>query len=164
MGQTFRNINYGRLLYESLRNYFSVNTANQISILYQYCACFLQPLIAPFAAYVAFRNTEALIAQCQWQIGQLTNVLNFLFDSLLQRIFITQSTITIISDPEFAYPAINFDGEFGETVQIWEREFFDPVTVSTVTINVPIGTDISAITAVINQIRIQGIPYLIATF
>jgi hypothetical protein len=147
-----------------MRNYFAVNTSNNMSILYQYCACFLAPLIAPFTAYEAFRTTEALIAGCQWQIGQLTNVLNFLFDTLLKRIFITQSVITIISDPQFQYPAINFDSEFGSSVQIWEREFFDPVSISVVTINVPIGTDIPGITAVINQIRIQGIPYKIATF
>ena len=164
MGKTFRNIDYGKSLYEALRNYFSVNTSNQLSILYQYCACFLQPLVDPFANYVAFRTTEALIAGCAWQIGQLTNVLNYLYDTVLQRIFITQSVITIVSDPEFPYPAINFDGLFTETVQVWEREFFDPVAISVVTINVPVGTDIPGITAVINQIRIQGIPYEIATF
>ena len=165
----FRQISYATMLYETLRHYFTINTDQQVSILYKFLAAILAPLQQPFNDYDAFRVREAIIANCKWQIGQLTNVLNYLFDTTLKRIFITQSVITIIADPEFAYPAVLFDSLFtvpggGDTAVVGEREFFDKVSISTVTINVPTGVDLSAITAVIEQIRIQGIPYQIVFF
>lgn len=162
--QLFRKINYRLMLYEALRNYFSVNSSNEISMLYKYCSAFLQPLQAPFDAYDLQRKKNDLIASCKWQIGQLTNVLNFLYDTLLARIFITQSVVTVISDPTFDYPAIHFDGTFEEAPLIFEREFFDRVSISAVIINVPTGVTLSDITATIEQIRLQGIPYTIVFF
>lgn len=161
MAVNFRSINYGRLLYETMRNYFAVNAAGDISQLYEYLAAIIQPLQAPFNAYMTFRITQALIANCMWQIGQLTNVLNYLFDSVLNRIFITQSTATLLSDPTFPYPAVNFDSDFGTAPAQFESTFDDITNLDTVTINVPEGSNIAAITAVVEQIRVSGIPYQI---
>lgn len=164
MGQTFRNINYPKSLYESVRNYFAVNTSNEITILYKYLACFLEPLIGPFDEYVLFRTRQALIAQCKWQIGQLTNLLNYLYDSTLNRIFITQSQILALSAPKFAYTTeVQLRG-FGVPAQGQVRKFGDQSSISNVVIHVPVSVNLSSLTAVVEQVRVQGIPYEIVTF
>lgn len=164
MGQTFKNIDYPKSLYESVRNYFAVNTSNEITILYKYLACFLEPLIGPFDEYVLFRTRQALIAQCKWQIGQLTNLLNYLYDSTLNRIFITQSQILALSAPKFAYTTLVQLQGFGVAAQGQVRKFGDQSAISDVVIHVPVSVNLSSITAVIEQIRVQGIPYQIVTF
>jgi hypothetical protein len=164
MPNGYRNINYLKMLYESMRNYFSVNSSGKLSLLYKYCAAHLQVLQAPFNNYETFRNTQFLIAQCKWQIGQLTNVMNMLFDPTLKRIFITQSVSIIIADPGFAYPAVNFDNKFTVAPVIFEPGFNDPISRTVVTFNVPVSINIPSIKAVIEQIRILGIPYRIQTF
>jgi hypothetical protein len=161
---SFRNINYGRLLFETLRNYFSVNATGEMSLLYKFLAAIVQPLQPPFDALVAYRTKEALIANCKWQIGQLTNVLNYLYDTTLKRIFITQSVLTVIADPMFEYAPVNFDVEFGETTSVFEREFGDRVAASLVTINIPSSVNESDLVATVEQIRMQGIPYIISVF
>lgn len=157
----FRNINYGKLLFEAMRAYFAVNMVGDLSILYNYLAALVQPLQAPFDSYQVFRTREALIASCKWQIGQLTNVLNFLYDNLLKRIFITQNTVGILSDPLFQYAPVHFDSDFGTLPMQFERTFTDRANQSIVTINTPLSVDLSDITATIEQIRVSGIPYKI---
>ena len=161
MGTNFRNIDYGKMLYESLRNYFAVNAAGNMSILYTYLAAFVAVFEAPFADYVTFRIKETLIANCKWQIGQLTNVLNMLYDAKLNRIYVTQSVITFLSDPMFQYAAINFDSDFGTSPEQFEREFTDRLNETVVTINVPTAVYSSDLVATVEQIRVDGIPYLI---
>lgn len=160
----FKNINYGKMLYESLRNYFSVNYQGEITWLYKFCAACIQPLQAPFDAYAIARAKNHIIAQCRWQIGQLTNTLNHLYDATLARIYITQSALTSISDPEFAYAPTHFDATFGDAVLIDERTFTDRAGTTLVTIHVPVSVDLSDLIATVEQIRVQGIPYLIETF
>lgn len=157
----FRNINYGKVLYEALRNYFAVNMNGDLTILYRYLAAIVQPLQQPFDAYVLFRTREALIASCKWQIGQLTNVLNFLFDTMLKRITVTQSAVFVIADPIFQYPPVHFDDEFGTEPQWSEPNFSDRTNTSLTTINAPLSVDLAELTAVIEQIRLKGIPYKI---
>jgi len=164
MANNFRNIDYGKMLYEALRNYFSVNSDGQITVLYKYCACFLQPLQLPFNNYDAARQINALVAQCRWQIGQLTNVLNFLFDTIQKRIFITQAKTSVLSAPSFPYNTPVQVRGFGSPAQAQARGFGDNTSTSKVVFNVPVGVNISNITAIIEQIRIQGIPYVIQTF
>lgn len=165
MPNNFRNINYGRLLYEALRNYFSVNgVTGQLTIFYKFMAAVIQPLQPVFDAYVLFRIREALIASCKWQIGQLTNVLNYLYDNTLNRIFITQASAIIVSDPIFAYPPDHFDREFAEAPIIFERQFGDTLGGTLVTIHIPVAVDEADLKSVVEQIRMQGIPYLIETF
>ena len=164
MAYNFRNINYSRQLYEALRNYFSVNNQGQVSMLYKILLCYLQILQGPFDTYNTFRVKEALIAQCKWQIGQLTNVLNMLYDALLKRIFITQSVGTTLQATGFAYaPLIQAQG-FDAPAQVQGRGFFDSANETLVSINVPAGTDLVDLTATIEQIRVEGIDYQINTF
>lgn len=160
----FRHIDYGKLLYETLRAYYSVNSSGNISIMYKYLLAILQVLQAPFDGYEIYRTKEAIIANCKWQIGQLTNVLNYLYDPTLSRIFITQSVILPVADPTFAYLPDNFDTVFAEDPEIFERTFTDKAASTLVTINVPIGVNISDLTATVEQIKLTGIPYQIVTF
>ena len=149
------------MLYEALRNYFSVNTSGNLTWLYKFCAACVQPLQAPFDAYAVKRAKSHLIAQCRWQIAQLTNLLNYLYDATLARIYIDQSVVTVVSDPTFDYDPVNFDALFEETVLIFERVFDDKATTSNVIIHVPTGVDMDDLIATVEQIRIQGIPYQI---
>lgn len=160
----FKHISYGKLLYETLRSYYSVNVSGNISIMYKFLLAIIQVLQAPFDGYEIYRTKEAIIANCKWQIGQLTNVLNFLYDPTLSRIFITQSIVLPVADPTFAYNPDNFDTVFAEDPEIFERTFSDKVASTLVTINVPIGVNISDLTATVEQIKLTGIPYTIQTF
>lgn len=160
----FKHISYGKLLYETLRSYYSVNVSGNISIMYKFLLAIIQVLQAPFDGYEIYRTKEAIIANCKWQIGQLTNVLNFLYDPTLSRIFITQSIVLPVADPTFAYNPDNFDAVFAEDPEIFERTFSDKVASTLVTINVPIGVNLTDLTATIEQIKLTGIPYIIQTF
>lgn len=155
------------MLYETVRGYFSVNSEGEMSVLYKICAAICQPLQAPFDAYDIFRGNASIIASCMWQIGNLTNVLNYFYDHTLQRIFITQSVVNTVSDPTFAYTAITYDDVFENAFLVEEREFGDGANISTVAINVPsavAGASLSQITATLQQVRLPGIQYVINTF
>lgn len=163
----FRYVDIGKMEYETLRGYYSVNSSGKISVLYKYIACLLAPLQNPFNAFDTQRQIQWLVAQCAWEIGQLTNVLNFLFDPSLKRIFITQSVSDPVSAVTFAYPAITQAFVFNEISTAsgnLQMRVFGEVSRSILTINVPVSVNIPAITAIIEQIRLQGIPYRIVIF
>lgn len=157
----FKTISIKTMLYESLRNYYAVNSDGNMSIMFKLLAAILQPLQGPLDSYDAARIRSALIAQCKWEIGQLTNVLNYLFDTTLNRIFITQTTIDVVSDVVFAYTATSSDWLFGEGPAVQERVFFDRASQTPVIINIPNTVNVPSITSVIEQIRIQGVFYQI---
>lgn len=152
------------MLYEALRNYFSLNTAGEISILFKYCSALLFPLQGPFDAYDLVRRAYEIVANCKFQIGQLTNVLNYFYDPLLKRIFIAQATIVVLSAPEFEYTTDVQCMEFEEPATAQAREFGDKTAGQLVSINIPIGIDLAAITATIEQIKVDGIDYQIIEF
>lgn len=152
------------MLYEALRNYFSVNSDGNMSILYRYLACFVQPFIGPFGDYVTFRNRMWLVAQCKWTIGQLTNVLNYLYDPDQKRIYITQSVTTNIAAPKFPYETHLQGRKFGEITPAQGRKFLDSQSTTLVTINIPASVNLAAITATIEQIRLAGRLYNINIF
>lgn len=152
------------MLYEALRNYFSVNSSNELSLLYKYMTCFVQPLQGPFDVYAAQRQVNWLVGQCKWTVGQLANVLNFLFDTELNRIYISQSLSSNISAPKFPYTSDLQARKFGEDTQVQGRKFLDPQSRTLVIINIPDSVNLSAITAIIEQIRLQGKLYTINVF
>ena len=161
----FKLISYGKMLYETLRNYYSVNSNGQMSILYRYLIAILAPLQNPFDTFNIARIKSRLIAQCKWQIGQLTNVLNFLYDATLSRIYITQSTSDPVSATTFAYPAILQAFVFNEistaSLNTQARTFADQATKSDVIVHVPNTVNIPDLTATLEQIKLQGIDYQI---
>lgn len=159
----FRSINFTLMLYETLTKFFSLNKVGNASWLYKFCAACVQPLQQPFADFVTFRNKEYLIAQCKFTIGQLTNVLNYLYDPVQNRINITQSIANPVYAMQFAYKPILFASRFGTPALIFARGFTDRTGQTTAKINVPAGIDLSDLTATVAQIDITGIDYQIVT-
>lgn len=157
----FRTISYPKMLYEALRNYYSVNTSGNMSILFRYMAAIVAPLISPWNAYDVQRRQSWLIAQCKWEVGQLTNVLNYIYDTTLQRIYITQSTVHNVGAPKFPYPTTLQARKFGEDTPAQGRKFHDSLSTRTVVFNIPSTVSVAAISATIEQIRLQGIGYTI---
>lgn len=69
------------MLYETLGEYFSINSSGTLSILYRYCASLIYPIQKEFDSFETWRTKQKIIAMCKWQKGQLTNVLNYLYPS-----------------------------------------------------------------------------------
>jgi hypothetical protein len=161
-----RSINYGRMLYEALRNYYSVTTANELSILFKYSAACVAIMQQPFDDYNTERQTAWLIAQCAWEIGQLTNVLNFLYDPSLKRIYISQSVQLSPAAPGFAYTTPENAPGFAYVSPVGARGFFNLPDRTKLTFYVPsaLTSILSQIAATIAQVAIEGIEYQILTF
>lgn len=164
--QNFRTLSYGALLYESLRNYYSVNRFGVLNTLFKFCAACIAPLQGPFDDYDAERQLAWLVAQCAWETGQLTNVLNFIYDPVDMGIFITQSASLQVSLPEFSYTSTVAVPEFGFTTTISVQEFNQPSPHTVLTFNVPtaLAGQLSAITATIAQVALAGIDYIIVLY
>lgn len=161
-----RNIDYGKMLYEALRNYYSVNSSGQVSILFKYCAACVAVMQDPFDTYNTNRQTAWLVAQCAWEIGQLTNVLNFLYDPTLKRIYIDQSVSMTPAAPGFAYVTpVNAPG-FAYVSGVGLRGFYNAPFTSALTFWVPaaLTSILSQIAATIAQVAIEGITYQILTY
>jgi hypothetical protein len=154
------------MTYETLRNYFSVNKAGRLSILYKFLLACLWPLQQQWNTFELWRQKIWLISQCKWQIGQLTNVLNTLYDPISKRIFTTQAEAGYI----FA-PTIDYESDlFAPTIAVESTEFAPTILDSTLLretiINIPsiISGDDSVYSdfiATIEKIRILGLLYTI---
>lgn len=162
--QRLRHVDFPSVLYECLRAYYSVNSQGKVNSLYKLEAACIQPLQAPWANYEVQRANNGLIAASKFQIGNLTNVLNYLYDNLLNRIFIAQGIYDQTVARTFSEPAIAFGSEFGETAIIFAREFGDAVKFVNAVIHVPVSDNLSQITATVAQMAIDGISYTIVTF
>jgi hypothetical protein len=160
----FRQILIPLMLLECLRGYYSVNSSGRVNWLYKYCAALLCPLVDPVADYQSDIVTDGLIANSKFQIGQVTNVLNYLYDNVLNRIFITQGYYMQTVDTTFAYAPINTDTTFASSPTIFEREFNDPLQFVGAIIHVPVSANLSALTATVAQMALAGIQYTIVTF
>jgi hypothetical protein len=166
----FKNIQYSKLLYECMRAYHSVNTAGQLSELFKLALCSIYPLQTPFDQFDLWRRRELLIANCKWQIGQLTNVLNMLHDPTLKRIFINQNSSGYlfapnIDDGSSTTFAPNIDD--GSSTTFAPNIDDNPVVGTTVKIYVPISiysVSLSLIISDIEQIKLSGIQYEIISF
>jgi hypothetical protein len=155
----FRNIDYGKMLFESLRAYFAVNSSGQLSILYKFCISCLFILQSPFNDYDTFRVKKFIIANCKYQIGQLTNVLNYFFDSVSKRIWIENSDITMVNSVVFGEtpPDGDYDYLYGPDPMIDEIVFGGLLSRSNILIHVPSSVDRDELIAVIEQIKITGL-------
>jgi hypothetical protein len=162
--QRFRTISIPVMLYETLRAYYSVNSAGKVNWLYKYCACLLQPLIGPLQQYETERVINGLIANSKFQIGQLTNVLNYLYDNIFNRIFITQAFIDQTVARNFSEAPISFARNFGETPIIFARNFGEQGKFINAIIHVPVSSNVSQLTATVAQMALQGLSYTIVVF
>jgi hypothetical protein len=165
----FKKIDYSKMLRETLRAYHSVNAAGQLSYMYKFCLCCLYPLQAPFNNFDTWRIRTALIANCKWQIGQLKNVLNMLYDANLQRIYISQAIPIYVFAPnidesESTIYAPNIDE--GEST-VFAPNIDDPILYSDMVIifvpaSIYSNTALkSQLIADIEQIKFAGIFYTI---
>ena len=103
-----KNINYAKMLYSTMGRYFSINSSGQLSRLYKYCLCLLWPFQLMFNTFDAFRRKKILIAYCNWQVGQLTNLLNNLYDPVQKRIYISQAGLLGLMEPDIDYESTVF--------------------------------------------------------
>lgn len=158
----FRKVDLKALLYETLSGFLSLNKALDVSWLYKFCAACVVLFNVSLTDFYAFRNKEYLIANCKWQVGQLQNVLNFLYDSVQNRIVVTQSIAHPEFLMEFGYAPQQFLTEFDDDppLEFW-REFQDGTTTSIVTISIPADADLIDLTATVAQIAMEGVPYKI---
>lgn len=160
----YRSLQIPMMLYETLRAYYSVNSSGKVNWLFKFCACLVQPLIAPITNFEQQRTLIGLIANSPFQIGQTTNVLNYLYDNVLNRIFITQGYYNQVVDTTFAYAPINWDDVFANPPEIFEREFDDPLQYIGAVIHVPSSVNLGQLTATVAQMAIQGVLYTIIVF
>lgn len=161
----FRTINFPAMLRETLTDVFSLSKAGQATWGYKFCAAVLAVFLNPLADFETFRQKENLIANCKWQVGQLTYVLNYLYDRVQKRIYITQSISTPVFFWQFPYdPSPLMLGTFDEDPLAFLQTFGSNVASSVVTIHVPVAADVVDLTASVSQIAMDGIPYEIETF
>ena len=135
--------------------------------MYKYCLACLFPLQTPFDNFSLWRDTEKIISQCKWEIGQLTNVLNYLFDPN-KTIYITESLITVLYLPTLddGYTSV-----FVPTLDDGYTSVFIPTLDDNqfkylVTIHIPASVynninQKNALIAVVEKIKLSGIKYQI---
>lgn len=111
----YKTIEYGKMLYETLGNYFSVNVFGNLSILYRFLLSCLYTLQPEWDSFETWRFNKKLIANCKWQIGQLTNVLNYYFDNTQKRIYITQRALLNTFAPTIAYESVTYSRTINDT-------------------------------------------------
>jgi hypothetical protein len=155
------------MLYETLRSYLSINSEGKLSILYKFIYACLKPLQPWFDDFSTWRDTEKIIANCKWEIGQLTNVLNYLFDTTQKRIYISQRQYALVFAPTINYESEDFIPSLNYESTFYVPNINDIYTVnSQVVINLPSelyedALKQSLIISVIEQIKIDGIYYII---
>ena len=114
----FKSINIGYLLFDKLRNYFSVNKLGNLSILYRYLLSCAYPLQSIFDDFDIFRIRQKYIINCTWTVGQLQNVLNNLLDSEQKRIVIENSNTARVIIPAAIYVTTESVTQILETIKI----------------------------------------------
>lgn len=163
----FKTIDYSMINYEAVRNFHAVNRAGFLSIEYRYTLACIYPLQDTFNNFDTWRQAKKIIAQCKWTIGQLTNVLNYFFDNVQNRIYISQQRISNVFVPIIAYESDVFVPEISSESTVFAPNINDAGTVlAQVTFHVPsdVYNDslvMNQLIIVIEQIKISGFSYAI---
>lgn len=163
---SFKSINYRRLLFTFLSRYFSIRDDNTVSYFYKFLACFVQPIEKAFNGYDTFRQLEYLISVCKWQMANTANLLNYIYDPTLKRIYLSQSVETQIYAEDFPYDAITFFNDWSANATLFLQDFNSPASYTPVKVNVPsvLSAKLPDMTATINQIKFDDTSYTINTF
>jgi len=159
----FRKIDFPAMLRETLTSFFSINKAGAATWGYKFCAACLAVLIQPFKDFDAYRQKMWLIANCKWQIGQLTYVLNRLYDPALNRITIAQAVTTPQFLNAFPYDGTMWAGSFDDAPIVFLQTFGSQAAKTVVTFVVPAELDLDDLTATVALVAMDGIPYKIVT-
>jgi len=157
----FRRIDFPAMLRETLTSFFSINKRGAATWGFKFCAACLAVLIIPFQDFDAYRKKMWLIANCKWQVGQLTNVLNKLYDPVQKRIVVLQAVSTPQFLNLFPYNATMWAGSFDDDPIVFLQTFGSQASRTIVTIQVPAGVDLDDLTATVALIAMDGIPYKI---
>jgi hypothetical protein len=160
----FRHIDFPAVLYETLRSYYSVNKQGQPSWLYKYCAALVQPLQGAWSQYETARAKAGLLASAKFQIGQLAAVLNYLYDAVLQRIYITQGFFNPTVATSTQDIPILFATSTQDVPTCFAVSTADGIPFTGAVIHVPVSLPLSQVTASVAQLAIPGLEYEIVTF
>ena len=163
----FRKIDFSQLLKESLRNFFTVNKAGKLSIMYRFCLAVIYPLQLAWNDFEAYRQKTWLISQCKWQLGQLSNVLNMLYDPINKSIYLTQAEAGAIFAPTIDYNSSIFAPVISDSSAIFAPTIDNISNIKETVINIPntiTGDQRSDLIATIEKIRLLGLKYSINTF
>jgi len=158
-------INYSYLLFDTLREYFSVRSDGTISWLYKFCLACLYPLQSKFNTYDTFRIERTYVAYCNYTKGQLTNLLNKLFPSTTTDLF----SITQRTSKQVFMAGIDTGTNIGYTTT-YSKGYTEVTTTylygfpyigyTDAIINVPsdiYDNILSAVEAIVNQIKLTGL-------
>ena len=163
----FHNIDYAKLNFELVRNDLAVNKDEVISDFFKFLLCCTYPFQSRMADYYLWLVKQYKIAICDWTFGNVTNLLNMLFDSVDKRIYLNQVRLANTFDVTFSYPATSYDNTFADTIEIIEPTFSTLANVNAiVTVWLPsvLFNDGFAKQEIINtveQIKLYGIDYQI---
>jgi len=150
-----------------MRNSFAINKAGELSIMYKFCLSCVYPLQTAFDSFETWRQRQLIIANCNYTIGQLKNVLNYLFDNTnfvapdWGRITISQAQFNYIYAPTIddesgtdAPTITDESGTFAPTIDS------DP-NQKNVMFNIPsdLSGSLADILATIDQIKIDSLIY-----
>ena len=161
----FKKIDFPFLMYEGLRNQFTINKSGFLSQLYKFCLACTYPIKSTWDFFDSFRNNIQLIANCNWQYGQLTNVLNMIYDSSLKRIYITEQHSINSFLSIFNYESLSVLPTFNFNTSTFLHEFnenYNVIGIVTISIPTSLSNSINEIAATVAQIKISGI-YCIVT-
>lgn len=161
----FKKIDLPNLMYEGLRNQFTINKAGFLSQLYKFCLACTYPIKSTWDFFDSFRNNIQLIANCNWQYGQLTNVLNMIYDSSLKRISISEQHSENFFLSIFNYNSLCFLPTFNYNTSTYLYPFnknYNVIGIVTISIPTSLSNSINEIAATVAQIKISGI-YCIVT-
>jgi hypothetical protein len=160
----FKTIDYGMMTFEALRNFHALNKENLLSIEYRYTLSMVWPLNLSFSDFDKWRQEKQIIANCKWTIGQVTNVLNYLFDAELKRIYISQKRVANVFAPAIDYESAILAPDIEEESAVLAPNIDDNIT-SLAEVKIHIPSDLynshilGQIISVIEQIKMTGIFY-----
>ncbi len=163
-------INYPRMIFDSLTDFFSVNSEGNLSFMYRFMTGWLWVFQDYFDSFDAFRQKILIIAQCKFTIGQLTNTLNALYDSLLNRIYIGQASYVQVDTLWYGEPDTDelvntlWYGEPDTDELVNTAWYGESVIADYATINIPAALSTTDIEATIKKIAPEGLNYTINYF
>ena len=127
------------------------------------------PLQTEWDLFETYRQKIYLISICKWQMGQLQNLLNYFYDPISKRIYLTQATLFEVYDPVIAETTSNFDSVMTESTDINEPVITDVMGSFPMIIHIPVAihddtTILNDLIATVEKIKLAGLGYTIETF
>jgi hypothetical protein len=176
----FKIIEYGKLLYETLRSNLSVTKVytddtgthgGLLSIIYRYCLSMVIYLQSYLDSFHIWRGNKWLISQCKFEIGQLTNMLRYMFDPT-NNLYISQTLVANVFVPSIVYyeSSVLVPSLITSESSVLAPSITSQYTIrSLITFHVPLDYSIigsvkyNELVSVIEQVKFSGINYNIVS-